>query len=103
MVKKIIWSKKADADRRNIFSYWNQRNQSNHYSIKLNKLFKEVLKLVSEHPKIGKLTDIENVRIKIVRDYLIVYEELEDEILTLTIFSSHQDTHSGLYNPESLP
>jgi toxin YoeB len=102
MVKKIIWSKKADTDRKNIFSYWNQRNQSNHYSIKLNKLFKEVLKLVSEHPKIGKLTDIENVRIKIFRDYLIVYEELQSEILVLAIFSSHQNLRSELYNPEPL-
>jgi addiction module RelE/StbE family toxin len=103
MVKKIIWSRRANTDRRNIFHYWNQRNKSNRYSIKLNKLFKEALELVSKYPKIGKLTDLENVRIKIVRDYLIVYEELEDEILILTIFSSHQDTHSGLYNPESLP
>jgi toxin YoeB len=86
MVKKIIWSKKADTDRKNIFSYWNQRNQSNHYSIKLNKLFK----------------DIENVRIKIVRDYLIVYEELQSEILVLAIFSSHQNLRSELYNPEPL-
>ena len=91
MVKKIIWSKRADADRKNIFYYWNQRNQPNRYSIKLNELFKEVLELVSKHPKIGRLTDFENVRVKIVREYLIAYEELENEILVLTIVSSHQN------------
>jgi len=91
MAKKIVWSKRAHADRKNIFYYWNQRNKSNRYSIKLNRLFKEALIIVSNHPKIGKLTDVENIRIKFVRDYLIIYEELEMEIHILTIISSHQN------------
>ena len=60
------------------------------------------MKLISKHPKIGRLTDVENVRIKIVRDYLIAYEQLENAILILTIVSSHQDLHSELYNSEPL-
>ena len=91
MAKKIIWSLRARNDRKNIFKYWNQRNRSNRYSTKLNKLFKEALILVSNHPKIGKLTDKENIRIKIVRDYLIFYEEFEKEIHILTIVSSYQN------------
>jgi len=91
MAKKIIWSVRAQNDRKNIFRYWNQRNRSNLYSIKLNKLFKEALTIVASHPKIGKLTDRENIRIKIVRDYLIIYEELENEIHILAISSSHQN------------
>ena len=90
MVKKVAWSLRARNDRKNIFQYWNQRNKSNHYSIKLKKLFKETTKLISEHPKIGKLTIHENIRIKIVRDYLIIYEDLEMEIRILSIWSSYQ-------------
>lgn len=59
-------------------------------SIKLKRFFKETTKLISEHPKIGKLTIHENIRIKIVRDYLIIYEDLEMEIRILSIWSSYQ-------------
>jgi hypothetical protein len=34
------------------------------------------------------------VRIKIVRNYFILYEETEAEIHILTIWSSHQDPES---------
>lgn len=97
MAKKIIWSLKSQIDRKNILLYWNQRNKSNRYSIKLNKLFKQASKLISKYPKIGRLTDQKNIRIKIVRDYLIIYEEHETEVHILTIWDSRQDfTNSKL-------
>ena len=37
MAKRVIWSKKAQKDRREILQYWKQRNLSNAYSLKLNK------------------------------------------------------------------
>jgi|SRR6185312_6520957 len=91
MVKKIVWSLRARNDRKDIFKYWNQRNKSKLYSIKLNILFKEGLKIVARHPNIGKKTDQENIRIKIVRDYFIIYEDTETEIHVLTIWSSHRN------------
>ncbi len=54
MAKQIIWSRKAQNDRKEIFRYWNKRNKSKLYSKKLNKLFKEAVKLISEYPEIGK-------------------------------------------------
>lgn len=74
MVKQIIWSRRAQEDRKEIFNYWNKRNKSNTYSKKLNGLFKEAVRLISEYSEIGKPTDDQNSRIKIVRDYLIIYE-----------------------------
>lgn len=92
MVKQIIWSKKAQTDRKEIFKYWNKRNKSNRYSKKLNELFKEAVTLISEYPEIGKPTDDKNARIKIVRDYLIIYEvDLNERLLILTIWDSRQD------------
>jgi toxin YoeB len=91
MAKKVGWSLRAQNDRKKIFSYWNKRNKSNNYSIRLNRLFIEATKAISDYPKIGKITERENIRIKIVRDYLIVYKELENKIEVLTIFSSHQN------------
>ena len=91
MVKQIIWSPKALDERKDILTYWNLRNKSNSYSKKLDRLFKEATKIIKSFPKVGKLTDSENVRIKIVRDYLIIYEETENTINILSIWDGRQD------------
>jgi plasmid stabilization system protein ParE len=91
MAKRVIWSLRAQSDRRLILEYWIERNKSNTYSKKLHILFKEAVKLIAAFPKIGKLTDEENVRIKIVRDCFIIYEETEEEIHILTIWNSYQN------------
>ncbi len=83
--KKIIWSIRAKQDRLNIFEYWINRNKSKTYSEKLYKLFNQATKIISEHPDIGKPTDIENVRIKIIRDYLMIYEEYKNRIEILSL------------------
>ena len=77
MVKQVVWSLRAQEDRKDILDYWRQRNKSNTYSKKLNQLFKESVKIIIDFPQIGKLTDDTNTRIKIVRNYLIIYEETE--------------------------
>ncbi len=93
MAKQIIWSLQAQEDRKQILSYWNNRNQSTTYSKKLHQLFKDALKLVSQFPQIGRQTDIDNVRIKLVKDYLVVYEEDKTNIYVLKIWD-------GRRNPE---
>lgn len=92
MARKIIWSNKAQTDRKEILDYWWKRNQSNSYSKKLNLLFKKAIRLTAEHPNIGRQTDLgENIRIKIIRDYLIIYEVSETRIIVLTIWDARQD------------
>ena len=91
MVKQVVWSLIAQNDRKGILHYWRLRNKSNTYSKKLNQLFKESIQIIRDFPQIGKLTDDSNTRIKIVRDYLIFYEETETQILILTIWDSRQD------------
>jgi len=71
MAKQIIWTKRAQEDRKEILRYWRVHNQSNIYSRKLNELIKKAVKLVAAHPHIGRRTDIKNVRVKLVRDYLL--------------------------------
>lgn len=90
MVKQIIWSLRAQNDRKKILKYWTNRNKSKEYSRKLNQLFKRAIKLVAHYPKIGKPTDNKNTRIKIVRDYLIIYEIIKEQIFILTIWDSRQ-------------
>ena len=95
MAKQIIWSLRAQQDKREILNYWRQRNKSNAYSKKLNELFKEAVKIITNFPQIGRVTDDAAARIKIVRDYLIIYEETDTNIFILTVWDSRQ-------NPEDL-
>lgn len=90
MVKEIIWSEQAIADRKNILAYWIQRNQSTKYSIKLDMLFREAVMLIAEYPFIGKSTDIKNIRAKRVRDYYILYSETSTQIQIITIWDTRQ-------------
>jgi len=91
MAKQVIWSLRAQNDKKEILDYWRRRNKSNTYSKKLNELFKESIKIILDFPQIGKVTDDTKARIKIVRDYLIIYEETETQIFILTIWDSRQD------------
>ncbi|MBK9257127.1 MAG: type II toxin-antitoxin system RelE/ParE family toxin [Saprospiraceae bacterium] len=91
MAKKIIWTVSAQFDRKEIFAYWNERNKSKTYSLKLNELFIEATELLALHPLTGRSTTIENIRVKIVRDYLMVYKNTESEVQILAIFDSRRN------------
>ncbi len=91
MAKQVIWSLRAQNDKKEILDYWRLRNKSNAYSKKLNELFKESIKIILDFPQIGKVTDDTRARIKLVRDYLVIYEETESKIFILTIWDSRQD------------
>lgn len=95
MAKKIIWSQTAQNYRKGILAYWKKRNKSNTYSLKLFEIFKEAVNSISINPKIGKATNLENIRFIIVRDYLIFYKNNLEEIRILRIWDSRQ-------NPDSL-
>ncbi|MCE7992270.1 MAG: type II toxin-antitoxin system RelE/ParE family toxin [Roseivirga sp.] len=95
MVKRVTWTPRAQNERKEVLKYWIRRTKSKTYSQKLNLLIKQAIRLIREYPKIGKPTDIDNVRIKIVRDYLIFYELVEDELHILAFWDSRQ-------NPEKL-
>jgi len=100
MAKQVVWSFRAQSERKQILDYWRQRNKSNLYSKKLNALFKESIKIIKDFPQVGKLTNVPNTRIKVVKDYLIIYEETETQIFILTIWDSRQDPErlkKGLY------
>ena len=93
MVRKVIWSASAKADKMEILKYWKARNKPNIYSKKLNLLFKESVSLISKTPGTGHITIKENFRVKVVRDYLIIYELTMDAVHILSIFD-------GRRNPE---
>ena len=91
MAKKIIWTEKATIERKEILEYWVERNKSKTFSLKLNRLFVETLRLLADFPNIGRKTDLENVRVKIVKDYLLFYEIKNSELIVLSIWDLRRD------------
>ncbi len=95
MARLIIWTQRAQKERIEISKYWISRTNSIFYSKKLNELLKDSLRLISKYPSIGKLTDKENIRVKVLRNFLIFYEITENEIVVLSLWDCRQ-------NPEDL-
>ena len=89
--RKINWTEKANFERKEILDYWIRRNKSKNYSIKLNKLFIETLKQVAESPTIGRKTEFENVRVRIVRDYLLFYPYDQKQVKVLTVWDGNRE------------
>ena len=90
MARQVVWTERAQKERIAIFKYWNNRNGSTIFSLKLYVLIKESLKLICAHPLLGRLTDKDNVRVKVLRDYLIIYETTSDFIIVLSIWDCRQ-------------
>ena len=68
---KIVWSLKALQDKTDILQYRIDRTKSKAFSVKLDILFDKALQQISLYPDSGKKTDCKDIRIKIVRHYLI--------------------------------
>jgi len=95
MAKQIIWSKRAKEDKINILKYWQIRNKSNVYPIKLNKLMKDAVNWINTNPTVRRKTNYQGIFVKAVRDYQIIFEEDNTAIYVLTIWDTRQ-------NPEKL-
>lgn len=76
MAKKIEWSERAKKELLETLEYWSNRNKSKTYSAKLNELVLDSVELAAQIPESGIPTKFIDVRIKIVRDYLVYYIEL---------------------------
>jgi toxin YoeB len=91
MAREVVWSVRALEERREILDFWKRHNQSSAYSKKLNSLFKAAVRLIAEHPHVGRSTDMESIRVKIIRDYLMFYEVDQSKIYIHSIWDSRQD------------
>lgn len=92
MAAKVVWSVRAQRERLEILEYWVNRNKSKTYSRKLYQLFRTGMKKVSEMPESGILSEKPDVRIKIIRDYLVYYHiSASNTIEVLTIWDSRRN------------
>jgi len=93
--RKIIWSHLSQIKLFEILEFYADRNKSRTYSIKLYKKFTKALNLLHNHPELGKLSEIEGVKGIIVSDYILFYEQTNENIIVHTLWSCQQ-------NPDNL-
>ena len=98
--KQIIWSLRAQDDRRQIFDYWTQRNKSSNYSKKLNKLFRMAVKLIVKWTEptevLHRFSGLPEIEIHAEDENRFFFEDFNTELLfhkdKLTIHEHGQDS-----------
>jgi addiction module RelE/StbE family toxin len=91
VARRIVWTSLAKLQLKDIFEYFNFRNKSKSYSIKLNALIQTKLKILLQQPNIGKKTDSQNVRGLLIENYYIFYEINETHIIILSVWDTRQN------------
>jgi len=95
MAKKIVWTQTAIQDRFKIYQFWTQKNKSDLFSEKLERLFNEGAKLLAEFPEIGTQTDFRDIRVKVIKDYKMFYLIQTNSIQIIRVWHTRQ-------NPDNL-
>jgi plasmid stabilization system protein ParE len=88
---RIIWTDGARKELKEILHYWKQRNKSDNYSKKLRAAIQAATTVIALQPQAGSRTTIGEARKKIVKDYIIFYQEIDKGILILSIWDTRQD------------
>lgn len=91
MVSKIIWTETSIKDRYQIYTFWQENNKSNTYSLKLEQLFHQSAELLANFPKIGLNTDFRNTKVKIVSHFKIFYSVGTKSIPILRVWDTRQN------------
>ena len=90
--KKIIWSIRSSQELKTILEYFNQRNESNRYSLKLLAEIQYVTTILSKNEFIGRLTSNRITRVIPMKEYLIFYEVFEDHIQIVSFWDNRQSS-----------
>lgn len=90
--REIKWTLRALKDKMAIYEYYIHRNKSIVYPQKLDRLFNEVMTLTVSFPHSGIKTEFENIRIRIVKHYKLVYKITDTTIEVLTVWDSRKDS-----------
>ena len=88
----IVWTANALEDRRSIFKYWNKRNRSTRYALKLQDEIEMIETLICKDPLIGLQSNILNTYSLLVsRKFRLVYEIYGENILILAFWDARQN------------
>ena len=90
-VKKIIWSKRASEEFKEILNFFIERNGNTVYSLKLLTEVQRLIKTLSRSEQIGRITSNKITRVISMDVYLIFYELNNDTIEIVSFWDNRQD------------
>lgn len=91
MVKRIIWTSRAEQIYTGILEFYVQRNRSKSYSKKLNSEIKKLVLLLPKHSFLGKKSSLPNIRVLIKGNFKIIYKFYPEEVVILLFWDSRQN------------
>lgn len=74
-----------------ILAFWAKHNGSTKYSEKLDAHFRTALRVISEHPKLGRPTSDPDVRVKTIGEYLLFYSCTESDVHVLSVWHNRRN------------
>ena len=91
MVKrKIIWTKTAALQRREILKYWTEKNGNTKYAEQLIQITASHIKVISNSPYSFKQTEIETIHESAMGHFSIYYKITTDQIIVLAFWDNRQ-------------
>jgi len=92
MVKKqIVWTDNSIKELENILEFYIKRNNSINFSSWLLDEIEKRIEIISFYPKIGRETDLSNLRILPFNNYGIIYKERDETIFIESIWDFRQN------------
>jgi len=89
--RKIIWTETAARQRRYIFEYWNENNESNAYSLKLLEQINKRLNTLNEFPNSGNKTNFRNTNVTSLGHFSLFYQINKTQIIVTGFWDNRQD------------
>lgn len=100
--RTVVWAESAIRQRRKIFRYWNERNGSSEYSIRLLSKIQFRLSILANYPEIGKKTNSPNVKVLIIEKYSLFYTISSNHIEVVSFWDNRQNPSKIYGNNESI-
>jgi toxin YoeB len=91
MVRRIIWTDRADRTFKKILEFYFLKNGSKTYSRKLNKEIHSLLSALSKQPFLGEKTENPKYRVVIHGHFKIFYEIDEKQIIVHLVWDCRQN------------
>jgi len=88
--KKIVWSTRASLELKQVLEFYNQRNGSTTYSLRILNEVDNLLRSLSKNELIGRLTSNKYTRVIPMKDYLIFYEVNHNIIEIVSFWDNRQ-------------
>jgi len=94
--KKIVWSTRASLELKQILEFYNERNGSTAYSLRIINEVDYLLKILSKNEFAGRLTSNKYTRVIPMKIYLIFYEVNENIIEIVSFWDNRQDSQKRM-------